>query len=364
MFVWKRDLSRTWRRRAPRPASSPCSCSSPRPSPRPRERLRRRGGRRDVAANAARRLRRVERVVADRRGRQVRPAAALARRRRERRAAAVVVGAVGDAPSAPTRAVRSPPCTGAAARGAATSTASTSPPGAPRRCAPVSSPSFDEATPAIWRSTVVFTRRIPGCDVPYVKDLRSSAPSRRLLHARCLETPAGQASIRGSRILVSSVDLSGADEHGAGRKTSEIRRYSARGGASSVLLRQTFGEESNLFGQVAQDDRFAWTVRTGIHQANAFVRVPSGQGARQRSGRSGRSGRASRTRRTAGRCTWSCRTTTARCRRGSSPRRPIRSARPSMPLTPELTVGYTGTPRPGGAARVLGRAHAEDRRGR
>src|SRR3954453_17489608 len=145
----------------------------------------------------------------------------------------------------------------------------------------VSSPSFDEATPGIWRSTVVFTRRIRGCDVPYVKDLRSNQPSRRLLHTRCLQTPAGQASARGSRILVSSVDLRGADEHGAGRKASEIRRYSARGGASSVLLRQTFGEESNLFGQVAQDDRFAWTVRTGIHQANAFVRVPLGQGARQ-----------------------------------------------------------------------------------
>jgi hypothetical protein len=210
----------------------------------------------------------------------------------------------------------------------------------------VSSPSFDEATPAIWRSTVVFTRRIRGCDVPYVKDVRSSAPSRRLLHARCVQTPAGQVSIRGSRILVSSVDLSGADEHGAGRKTSEIRRYGAGGGTSSVLLRQTFGEESNLFGQVGQDDRFAWTVRTGIHQANTFVRIPLGQGARQEV----------RAFRTLG-------TGFAHTPDGGSlylelgddgavPSRIVAAAADPFgstvhALTPELTVGYTGTPRPG-----------------
>ena len=35
----------------------------------------------------------------------------------------------------------------------------------------VSSPSYGEATPAIWGANVVFTRRVHGCDVPYVKDL-------------------------------------------------------------------------------------------------------------------------------------------------------------------------------------------------
>src|SRR6266545_4385873 len=35
----------------------------------------------------------------------------------------------------------------------------------------VSSPRYDEANPAIWRSTVVFTRKVGKCDVPYVKDL-------------------------------------------------------------------------------------------------------------------------------------------------------------------------------------------------
>lgn len=137
----------------------------------------------------------------------------------------------------------------------------------------VSSPSYDEATPAIWGANVVFTRRVRGCDVPYVKSLSSSAPSRRLLKSKCLQTAPGHASIRGTRIAISSVDASGADENGAGRKVAELRRYSATGGGSQVMARQTFGEESNFFGQVAQDERFAYTVRVGIHQANTFVRV-------------------------------------------------------------------------------------------
>jgi hypothetical protein len=138
----------------------------------------------------------------------------------------------------------------------------------------VSSPSFDEATPAIWGANVVFTRRVRGCDVPYVKSLSSSAPSRRLLKSKCVQTDPGHASIRGTRIVISSVDTSGADKNGAGLKVAELRRYSAGGGGSQVMARQSFGEESNLFGQVAQDDRFAYTVRVGIHQANSLVRVP------------------------------------------------------------------------------------------
>jgi hypothetical protein len=136
----------------------------------------------------------------------------------------------------------------------------------------VSSPRFDEAAPAIWGSTVAFTRRIRGCDVPYVKDLRSRAPSRRLLRAKCLQTGAGQVSVRGTRIVVSSVDLTRADAHGAGLKVSEIRRYSATKAGSSVLLRQGFGEEPNLFGQIAQDGRDVWTVRYGTGRGS-FLRL-------------------------------------------------------------------------------------------
>lgn len=137
----------------------------------------------------------------------------------------------------------------------------------------VSSPSYDEATPAIWKSTVVFTRRVHGCDVPYVKDLSSSASSRRLLKSKCLTTPAGHTSIRGSRIVISSVDLSQADSNGAGEKTSELRKYSSTASGSQVIASVTFGEESNLFGQVAQDDRFAYTVHYGVHPTNTFERI-------------------------------------------------------------------------------------------
>jgi hypothetical protein len=138
----------------------------------------------------------------------------------------------------------------------------------------VSSPSYDEATPAIWGANVVFTRRVRGCDVPYVKSLSSSAPSRRLLKSKCVQTDPGHASIRGTRIVISSVDTSGADANGAGLKVAELRKYSAAASGSQVMVRQSFGEESNFFGQVAQDDRFAYTVRVGIHQANTFMRVP------------------------------------------------------------------------------------------
>jgi hypothetical protein len=138
----------------------------------------------------------------------------------------------------------------------------------------VSSPTVDEATPAIFRSTVVFTRRFSGCDVPFVKDLGSSVAPRRLLGRKCLQTPAGHVSISGTRIVISSLDMSKADRNGAGPKTSELRRYSSRSRGSRVIASQTFGEESNLFGQVAQDNRYAYTVRTGIHAPNAFVRIP------------------------------------------------------------------------------------------
>ena len=146
--------------------------------------------------------------------------------------------------------------------------------GSDAKLSSVSSPSYSEATPAIWGENVVFTRRVHGCDVPYVKDIGSSASSRRLLKSKCLQTDPGHVSIRGTRIVISSVDTSGADANGAGVKVAELRKYSATASGSQVMVKQSFGEESNYFGQVAQDDRFAYTVRVGIHQANTFMRVP------------------------------------------------------------------------------------------
>jgi hypothetical protein len=145
----------------------------------------------------------------------------------------------------------------------------------------VSSPQYHEATPAIWRSTVVFTRHSGDCDIPYVKDLGSSKSSRRLLKSKCLTTPAGQAGIRGSRIVISSVDLSQADSNGAGLKTSELRLYSSTKSGSNVIDRVNFGEESNLFGQVALDDKYVYTLHYGVHPTPAFVRVPLAGGTPQ-----------------------------------------------------------------------------------
>src|SRR4051812_18061662 len=217
----------------------------------------------------------------------------------------------------------------------------------------VSSPHYSEATPAIWRSTVVFTRRIRGCDVPYIKDLSSRAPSRRLLTSKCLQTPAGHASIRGTRIAISSVDRSGADEHGAGRKVSEIRRYDAGRRGSKVLLNQAFGEESSLFGQVSQDASWIYTVRVGTHQTNTLVRV-SASGRRRQD--------VSAFRRLTGgfakptdheslyveeqgietECDGSVHVP---CRAVLAPAVPFGGVR--RRLTPELTVGYEGQPRRG-----------------
>ena len=145
--------------------------------------------------------------------------------------------------------------------------------GSDAKLSSVSSPSYSEATPAIWGVNVVFTRRVHGCDVPYVKDIDSSASSRRLLKSKCLQTPAGHVSIRGTRVIISSVDTSATDANGAGLKVAELRKYSTKGGGSEVMVTQSFGEESNYFGQVAQDDHYAYTVRVGIHQANTFLRA-------------------------------------------------------------------------------------------
>ena len=142
----------------------------------------------------------------------------------------------------------------------------------------MSSPSYSEATPAIWGSTVVFTRRVTAATCRTSRTSSSSASSRRLLKNKCVQTDAGHASIRGTRIIISSVDTSGADANGAGLKVAELRKYSAKSSGSQVMATQNFGEESNLFGQVAQDDHFAYTVRVGIHPANTFMRISYASG--------------------------------------------------------------------------------------
>jgi hypothetical protein len=195
--------------------------------------------------------------------------------------------------------------------------------------------------------------------VPYVKDLRSRAPSRRLLHGRCLQTGPGQVSVRGTRIVVSSVDWTGADAHGAGRKESELRRYSATRPGSSVLLAQGFGEEPNLFGQVAQDGRDVWTVRHGTGRGS-FVRLHAdGTGRREVPAlrtlgagfaRTPELGSLTVELTEEGACSDFA---AVPCRIVASPVDPFGAV--AHALTPELTVAYTGTPRAGQPLAFSGR---------
>jgi hypothetical protein len=166
-------------------------------------------------------------------------------------------------------------------------------------------------------------------------------------------TPAGHAAIRASRIAISSVDLSQADSHGAGRKASELRLYSSRASGSKVIDRTTFGEESNLFGQVALDGGFAYTVHYGVHPATAFVRVPLTGGAPQevRTLRevTGAFAKPSANgsiyvERQGGEEAGCDGFTDVPCRLVYAPSSPWLGQRT---LTPELTVAYTGQPRRG-----------------
>ena len=219
----------------------------------------------------------------------------------------------------------------------------------------VSSPSYKEATPAIWGSNVVFTRRVNGCDVPYAKDLSSSASSRRLLKSKCLQTDAGHVSIRGTRVVISSVDMSATDANGAGLKVAELRKYSTKSSGSQVMVTQNFGEESNYFGQVAQDDNFAYTVRIGVHPANTFMRVSysSGKAEEVRAFRTLTDGFAKPAANTSlyveeqgGEDATACDGfTDIPCRIVFAPAVPFGGAQRT--LTPQLTVAYQGQPQNG-----------------
>lgn len=129
----------------------------------------------------------------------------------------------------------------------------------------VSSSQYDEGTPAIWGSTVAFTRRVDGCDVPYVKTLGTSDPSRRLLKSKCLNTPPGHLAVRGSAVVASSLSATGA---------AEVRRYSTTTGSSVVLVHD---DRLARFGQVVLGGDGMTTVRHGTGARHAFVRVAGGE---------------------------------------------------------------------------------------
>jgi hypothetical protein len=213
-----------------------------------------------------------------------------------------------------------------------------------------SSPRFAEGSPAIYGDRVAFTREIGDCHVPYVKSLASRRPSRRLVRSKCLHIEPGHLALRGSTVATSGIDLSEEEELGA--KISEIRVYRTSGG-SEVVARASWGEEPNLFGQVALDARHVSSVRHGIGALDTFLRVKQTGGSvfetRAHATLSGAFAKSSAgtmlyldSQDTSGfeQCTGE---TEVPCRVIRAPRSPF--GRAVRALAPTLTVDYVGEPR-------------------
>ena len=153
----------------------------------------------------------------------------------------------------------------------------------------VSSASFDEAWPAQWRGRIAFARRartrvidgydhrpdprrrgpVLDCDVPYVKTIASSAPSRRLDRSRCGETTG--IAIRGDTI----VQVTDVDQGGAGSE-SDVRRLRAGGGAALILASTRGGEGGySPFASPSLSSSSVWLTRTGQRQQvqQGFLRI-------------------------------------------------------------------------------------------
>jgi hypothetical protein len=142
----------------------------------------------------------------------------------------------------------------------------------------VSGPTQDEAWPAQDGSLLTFVRRrsdgapknaeIRDCDLIFVKNLASTAPSRRLDRGSCARTTG--LSIRGSRIV--QVTFGSPPRT---RFASQVRLLSAHGGAVKVLAQQTSGEESDDFASPSQSQSSVFLTRVGVHVRGGgnFVRL-------------------------------------------------------------------------------------------
>jgi hypothetical protein len=150
------------------------------------------------------------------------------------------------------------------------------------KVAAVSAPTADEAWPVQWGNLVAFVRRhakggrgeVPECDVPYVKILGSSAPSRRLDRGSCGLTTG--MSIRGASI----VQVTFGTPASATRFDSQVRLLSARGGPGRLLARQGSGEESNDFASPSLTAGTVFVSRTGVHATQSFVAIDLRSGRR------------------------------------------------------------------------------------
>jgi hypothetical protein len=157
------------------------------------------------------------------------------------------------------------------------------------KLASVSSPKLDEAWPAQWRGRIAFVRRarahvrdgfdhrpdprgrgpVLDCDIPYVKTLSSSRPSRRLDRSECGRTT--DVAIRGATI----VQVTDIDQGGAGSE-SDVRRLRAGGGAALRLARTAGGEGGySPFSSANLSSSAVFLTRTGLRQDvdQGFLRI-------------------------------------------------------------------------------------------
>jgi opacity protein-like surface antigen len=158
-----------------------------------------------------------------------------------------------------------------------------------QRLGSVSSPEMDEAWPTQWRDRVAFVRRAKSyvrddfdhrpdprgkrgggplidCDVPFVKTVGSSEPSRRLDRARCGATTG--MSLRGdSLVQVSDAYLYEASE-------TQVRRVPIDGRPARVLARAGGGLSGySPFSSPSQSKSAVYLTRQGAREPANFLRI-------------------------------------------------------------------------------------------
>lgn len=113
---------------------------------------------------------------------------------------------------------------------------------------------FDETQPAVWRGTLVFTRRVRDCSSLIVRRLGSRATSRRI--RRICGAEVRDVAVRGDRVAVSEVRRTGPST-----TRDQAVTVSLRTDATRVWRRVLSGTSGAGIGQVALDARHLYLVR-------------------------------------------------------------------------------------------------------
>ncbi|MFA9269676.1 MAG: hypothetical protein ACEQSX_02810 [Baekduiaceae bacterium] len=129
------------------------------------------------------------------------------------------------------------------------------PTGKARRLHDASSPTQDEHDVAVWGRTLVFARRVGGCDHVFTRRLGAAGPSRRV-RVPCADVL--DLTLRGSLAALAQEERTASGRHGVVRSVS----------LASRSLREHLrvpepprAEGSPLVGQVALSDRYLYVAR-------------------------------------------------------------------------------------------------------